>query len=44
VVPLVSQTYVNSMFPESHHFVVIFSKGSFIQPKSAILQLISLPS
>ena len=37
----VSQTYVKYMLIESHHFIVILSKESFIQPESAILQFIS---
>jgi hypothetical protein len=41
VVPPVSQTYVNITLPESHHFVILLSKGSFIQPELAILQFVS---
>jgi hypothetical protein len=27
--PIVSHTYVNNMLHESHHFIVLLSKGSF---------------
>jgi hypothetical protein len=41
VVPPISHTYVNNMFPKSYHFVVIFPKGNFIQSESVSVQLIS---
>jgi hypothetical protein len=37
VVHLVLHTYVNFQLPESHHFVVLFSEGSFIQHELSIL-------